>query len=136
MQFVRVTSRKLQCKIIWRKNWLLFSLIINRPKYAIQQLKKKMFSTNPHSAHYALLVLESVVKNCGAPIHDEISNKANCEMFQNLVNSTQHDEVRTKMLELIQAWAFAFRSIFKYRSIRVSKVFRLFLDDICLHDKH
>ncbi|XP_053694117.1 hepatocyte growth factor-regulated tyrosine kinase substrate [Sabethes cyaneus] len=88
------------------------------PKYAIQQLKKKMFSANPHTAHYALLVLESVVKNCGAPVHDEISNKANCEMFQNLVNNTQHEEVRTKMLELIQAWAFAFRSIFKYRSIR------------------
>ncbi|XP_055636546.1 hepatocyte growth factor-regulated tyrosine kinase substrate [Toxorhynchites rutilus septentrionalis] len=87
-------------------------------KHAIQQLKKKMFSTNPHSALYALLVLESVVKNCGSPIHDEISNKANCEMFQNLVNNTQHEEVRAKMLELIQAWACAFRSVFKYRSIR------------------
>nr|XP_019540353.2 hepatocyte growth factor-regulated tyrosine kinase substrate-like isoform X1 [Aedes albopictus] len=88
------------------------------PKYVMQQLKKKMFSTNPHTAHYALLVLESVVKNCGAPIHDEISNKANCEMFQNLVNTTQHEEVRVKMLELIQAWACAFRTVFKYRSIR------------------
>lgn len=88
------------------------------PKYVMQQLKKKMFSPNPHTAHYALLVLESVVKNCGAPIHDEISNKTNCEMFQSLVNSTQHEEVRTKMLELIQAWACAFRTIFKYRSIR------------------
>lgn len=87
-------------------------------KYAIQQLKKKLFSPNPHTAHYALLVLESVVKNCGSPIHDEISNKANCEMFQNLVNNTQHEEVRAKMLELIQAWACAFRSVFKYRSIR------------------
>lgn len=95
-----------------------------RPKYVMQQLKKKMFSTNPHTAHYALLVLESVVKNCGAPIHDEISNKANCEMFQNLVNTTQHEEVRVKMLELIQAWACAFRTVFKYRSIRVSSYVR------------
>lgn len=86
----------------------------------MQQLKKKMFSPNPHTAHYALLVLESIVKNCGAPVHDEISNKANCEMFQSLVNSSPHEEVRMKMLELIQAWACAFRTVFKYRSIRVS----------------
>uniref|UniRef100_A0A8D8J7Y8 Hepatocyte growth factor-regulated tyrosine kinase substrate n=1 Tax=Culex pipiens TaxID=7175 RepID=A0A8D8J7Y8_CULPI len=87
-------------------------------KYAVQAIKKKLFSPNPHTAQYALLVLESVVKNCGAPVHDEISNKANCEMFQQLVNNTPHEEVRAKMLELIQAWACAFRSVFKYRSIR------------------
>lgn len=87
-------------------------------KYSIQAIKKKLLSTNPHTARYALLVLESVVKNCGAPIHDEISNKANCEMFQQLVNNSPHEEVRAKMLELIQAWAYAFRTAFKYRSIR------------------
>uniref|UniRef100_A0A2M4A9B7 Hepatocyte growth factor-regulated tyrosine kinase substrate n=2 Tax=Anopheles triannulatus TaxID=58253 RepID=A0A2M4A9B7_9DIPT len=87
-------------------------------KYAVQALKKKMSSPNPITALYALLVLESMVKNCGSPVHDEIANKANCEMFQNLVNSTKHEEVRAKMLELIQTWAFAFRSTIKYRSIR------------------
>uniref|UniRef100_A0A2C9GSP9 Hepatocyte growth factor-regulated tyrosine kinase substrate n=1 Tax=Anopheles atroparvus TaxID=41427 RepID=A0A2C9GSP9_ANOAO len=87
-------------------------------KYAVQALKKKMQSPNPITALYALLVLESMVKNCGTPVHDEIANKANCEMFQNLVNSTKHEEVRAKMLELIQAWAYAFRSTIKYRSIK------------------
>ncbi|XP_052868691.1 hepatocyte growth factor-regulated tyrosine kinase substrate isoform X1 [Anopheles cruzii] len=87
-------------------------------KYAVQALKKKMSSPNPITALYALLVLESMVKNCGTPVHDEIANKANCEMFQQLVNNTKHDEVRGKMLELIQAWAFAFRSTIKYRSIK------------------
>lgn len=98
------------------------SIIWHRAKYAVQAIKKKLFSPNPHTAQYALLVLESVVKNCGAPVHDEISNKANCEMFQQLVNNTPHEEVRAKMLELIQAWACAFRSVFKYRSIRVSSL--------------
>uniref|UniRef100_A0A182NGM2 Hepatocyte growth factor-regulated tyrosine kinase substrate n=1 Tax=Anopheles dirus TaxID=7168 RepID=A0A182NGM2_9DIPT len=87
-------------------------------KYAVQALKKKMQSPNPITAMYALLALESIVKNCGTPVHDEIANKANCELFQNLVNSTKHEEVRAKMLELIQAWAYAFRSTIKYRSIK------------------
>lgn len=35
------------------------------PKNAIAAIKKKMLSTNPHTAEYACCVLESVVKNCG-----------------------------------------------------------------------
>lgn len=90
------------------------------PKNAIAQIKKKMQSPNPHTAMYALTVLESVVKNCGAPIHDEISSKTNCEMYTSLINSTPHENVRAKMLELIQCWAYAFRSTPKYRAIKVS----------------
>jgi growth factor-regulated tyrosine kinase substrate len=89
------------------------------PKYAIQGIKKKMISSNPHTALYSLMVLESVVKNCGQPVHEEICNKTNCEMFAQLVTSTPHENVRTKMLELIQTWAFAFRSSYKYRGIKV-----------------
>lgn len=90
------------------------------PKYAFQQIKKKMFSQNPHQSLFALMVLESVVKNCGTPVHEEMSNKANCEMFSSLVTSTPHENVRNKMLELIQTWAFAFRTSYKYRGIKVS----------------
>lgn len=71
---------------------------------------------------YSLIVLESVVKNCGAPIHDEISSKTNCEMFSSLVAQTSHENVRNKMLELIQCWAYAFRSTPKYRAIKVSRL--------------
>ena len=90
------------------------------PKYAVAAIKKKMFSQNPHTALYALLVLESMVKNCGAPVHEEIANKANCEMYANLVATTLHENVRIKMLELVQTWAFAFRTTYKYRGIKVS----------------
>jgi hepatocyte growth factor-regulated tyrosine kinase substrate len=93
---------------------------VSRPKNAIQQLKKKMFSPNPHTALYALMVLESIVKNCGAPVHEEISNKSNCEMYAQLVQTTTHENVRNKMLELIQTWSYAFRSAHKYRGIRVN----------------
>lgn len=92
------------------------------PKHAIQSIKKKMQSPNPHTALYSLLVLESVVKNCGSPIHDEIATKENCEMFTQLVESTPHENVKNKMLELIQAWAYAFRSMDKYTAIKVSNM--------------
>lgn len=78
-----------------------------------------MISQNPHTALYALMVLESAVKNCGAPIHEEIASKANCESFAELVRTTPHENVRNKMLELIQTWSYAFRSVAKYRCIKV-----------------
>lgn len=77
-------------------------------------------SQNPHTAYYALLVLESIVKNCGSPIHDEIATRENCEAFTQLIETTPHENVKSKMLELIQAWAFAFRSNDKYTAIKVS----------------
>lgn len=36
-----------------------------RPKYAVTAVKKKLYSSNPHQAMFALLTLESIVKNCG-----------------------------------------------------------------------
>lgn len=109
-----------------RQRWLIIVVIVPSfylyhfsPKYAVAQIKKKMISQNPHTALYALMVLESVVKNCGAPLHEEIANKANCESFATLVQTTTHENVRNKMLELIQTWSYAFRSAYKYRGIKV-----------------
>lgn len=93
---------------------------ICRPKQVVQAVKKKLQSQNPHTAFYALLVLESIVKNCGSPIHDEVVTKENCEVFTHLVETTSHENVKSKMLELIQAWAYAFRSADKYQAIKVN----------------
>lgn len=88
-----------------------------------------MLSPNPHTALYALMVLESIVKNCGAPVHEEVANKANCEMYAQLVQTSIHENVRNKMLELIQTWAFAFRSAYKYRGIKVGNFNAIMLFD-------
>ncbi|XP_068141573.1 hepatocyte growth factor-regulated tyrosine kinase substrate [Drosophila tropicalis] len=88
------------------------------PKNAFAAIKKKMNSPNPHSACYSLLVLESIVKNCGTPVHEEVFTKENCEMFSNFLESTPHENVRQKMLELVQTWAYAFRSSDKYQAIK------------------
>lgn len=93
--------------------------IPTRPKNVVQAVKKKMLSPNPHTAYYGLLVLESIVKNCGAPIHDEIMTKENCEMFTLLIENTTHENVKTKLLELIQNWAYAFRTVDKHQAIKV-----------------
>lgn len=77
-----------------------------------------MNSANPHSAAYALLVLESIVKNCGSPVHDEICTKESCEWFTNYIETTAHEKCKAKMLELMQVWAFAFRTYDKYQAIR------------------
>lgn len=40
------------------------------------------------------------------------------EQLRELVKTTQHEQVRMKTLELIQAWAYAFRSNPKYHAVQ------------------
>ncbi|XP_057665948.1 hepatocyte growth factor-regulated tyrosine kinase substrate-like isoform X1 [Diorhabda carinulata] len=88
-----------------------------QPKHAVSSLKKKLTSTNPHSALYALLVLESIVKNCGVVVLDEIATKPFCDFLNELCKTTAHEKVRSKLLELIQTWNFAFRKNSKYGGV-------------------
>ncbi|GFG32819.1 hypothetical protein Cfor_06323 [Coptotermes formosanus] len=89
-----------------------------QPKYALAAIKKKLYNANPHIAIFGLQVLESCVKNCGNLIHDEIGTKQYMEQLRDLVKSTSHDDVKNKVLELIQAWAYAFRNSPKYRAVQ------------------
>lgn len=43
------------------------------------------------------------------------------EQLRDLVKSTSHDDVKNKVLELIQAWAYAFRNSPKYRAVQVEQ---------------
>lgn len=88
------------------------------PKYAIAAIKKKLYSPNPHQAMFALCVLESIVKNCGSGIHEEVTSKAFCEMLRDLIKTTPHDNLKAKILELILGWAFAFRNSSKGRTVQ------------------
>ena len=64
-------------------------------------------------------MLESCVKNCGSPVHDEVCSKTYMESLHDLVKTTPHEQVKNKILELLQAWAFAFRNKAKYRAVQV-----------------
>nr|CAD7198515.1 unnamed protein product [Timema douglasi] len=93
-------------------------LCVLRPKYALAAIKKKLYNANPHIAVFGLQVLESCVKNCGNLIHEEVGTKQYMEQLRDLVRTTNHDNVKNKVLELIQAWAFAFRNSPKYRAVQ------------------
>ncbi|XP_041943228.1 hepatocyte growth factor-regulated tyrosine kinase substrate isoform X2 [Alosa pseudoharengus] len=87
-------------------------------KYAIGAIKKKLNDKNPHVALYALEVLESVVKNCGQTIHDEVASKQTMEELKELLKKQTEPNVRNKILYLIQAWAHAFRNEPKYKVVQ------------------
>ncbi|XP_035157985.3 hepatocyte growth factor-regulated tyrosine kinase substrate isoform X3 [Callithrix jacchus] len=87
-------------------------------KYAVNSIKKKVNDKNPHVALYALEVMESVVKNCGQTVHDEVANKQTMEELKDLLKRQVEVSVRNKILYLIQAWAHAFRNEPKYKVVQ------------------
>ncbi|CAH1104036.1 unnamed protein product [Psylliodes chrysocephalus] len=89
-----------------------------QPRYALTALRKKLYSQNPHSALYALLVLESMVKNCGIIVHEELTTKSFCDFLHELSKTTPHENVRSKLLELIQTWNFVFRKNPKHGALK------------------
>lgn len=46
------------------------------------------------------------------------------EQIIELARSSQHEDVKNRILALIQAWAHAFRNSPKYRAVPVSPVFK------------
>ncbi|XP_050540079.1 hepatocyte growth factor-regulated tyrosine kinase substrate [Daktulosphaira vitifoliae] len=89
-----------------------------QPKFALNAIKKKLLSSNPHTAMYSLLVLECCVKNCGQLIHDEVGSKPFMEQMRETIKTTPHENVKNKILELLQTWAFAFRAVPKYCAVQ------------------
>ncbi|XP_075072921.1 hepatocyte growth factor-regulated tyrosine kinase substrate isoform X2 [Mixophyes fleayi] len=87
-------------------------------KYAVAAIKKKVNDKNPHVALFALEVFESVVKNCGQTVHDEVANKQTMEELKELQKRQVEPNVRNKILYLIQAWAHAFRNEPKYKVVQ------------------
>lgn len=55
----------------------------------------------------------------GTVVHEELTTKLFCEFMHELAKTTPHENVRTKLLELIQAWTFAFRKNPKHGALKV-----------------
>ncbi|XP_059087624.1 hepatocyte growth factor-regulated tyrosine kinase substrate-like [Tigriopus californicus] len=87
------------------------------PKYAVSAIKKKFYHDNPHVQYFALQVMESCVKNCGALIHDEIATRQFMEELREIVKRTNDENIKKKVLEMIQHWGMAFRNSPKYRIV-------------------
>ncbi|KAF8766577.1 Hepatocyte growth factor-regulated tyrosine like protein [Argiope bruennichi] len=89
-----------------------------QPKYVVSCIKKKLYATNPHVVLYTLQVLESCMKNCGSLIHAEVATRPFMEELKDLVKTTTNENVRNRILELIQVWAHVFRNEPKYRAVQ------------------
>lgn len=87
------------------------------PKFAVELIKKKLQDKNPHTAYWALQVMDAVVKNCGKPVHDEAISM---QFMEELVNMAKKgpENVRNRILEIIQCWAHGFRDKPQYRIVQ------------------
>lgn len=47
------------------------------------------------------------------------------EQMREIIKTTPHENVKNKLLELLQTWAFAFRSIPKYCAVQVIMFYSL-----------
>ncbi|XGW29527.1 hypothetical protein V3C99_008953 [Haemonchus contortus] len=86
-------------------------------KAAMLAMRKRIQHDNPHVVMHALLVLDACVKNCGHKIHAEIATREFMEEFKNLGIGSQYEDVKTKVLEMLQCWAMAFANKPEYKIV-------------------
>lgn len=85
-------------------------------KYVVGQIKKKLANDNIHVLNFSLQCIESIVKNCGSKVHQEIATKEFLDLMRNIAG-TKSDPVKTKVLELIQCWSHAFKKNPNYKIV-------------------
>lgn len=56
-----------------------------------------------------------MVKNCGAPIHQEVIKRSFLEQLKDRIQGQQTDQVGQKILEMIQTWGIAGRSKHEFK---------------------
>ena len=69
--------------------------------------------------HLSPQVLESCVKNCGSLVHEEIATRAFMEELRDLLKHTTDENIKQKILEILQTWGMAFRNSPRYRIVTV-----------------
>ncbi|KAK7067243.1 hypothetical protein SK128_009625 [Halocaridina rubra] len=88
------------------------------PKAAVQSLVNRLKDTNPNVVLLALQVFESVVKNCGQSVHEQVAVRGVMEQVHDILRTNPNDEVRKKILLLLATWVYAFRNESKYRAVQ------------------
>ncbi|XP_042864604.1 hepatocyte growth factor-regulated tyrosine kinase substrate-like isoform X2 [Penaeus japonicus] len=88
------------------------------PKAAVQSLLNRLKDTNPNVVLLALQVFESVVKNCGQSVHEQVACRGVMEQVSDILRTNPNEEVRKKILMMLATWVYAFRNEPKYRAVQ------------------
>ena len=81
-----------------------------KPKDACLLIKTRVLEEkNPHVQLFSITVLDIVMKNCGEAVHSEVITESFLERIKDLVKSTSSENVKSKLLEMIQAWGVGFK---------------------------
>jgi growth factor-regulated tyrosine kinase substrate len=96
-----------------------------KAREAVSHIMKTLNNSNPYQQFYGFCVLDTVVKNCGPPVHQEIIKHDLLEQFRDIVQVSDNsrariivlikkgsasEDVTKKILEMIQLWGIAGRS--------------------------
>ncbi|KAF6774068.1 hypothetical protein AHF37_06460 [Paragonimus kellicotti] len=96
----------------------MFVLHANRfsAKNAVSSIKRRLQHDNPNVILHTLYVLESMMKNCGTSVHEEVATP---DFMQALVSlTTKSHDVCTQVLACIQNWAFVFKDRPEFSAIQ------------------
>lgn len=85
----------------------------------MQSLVSRLKDSNPNVVLLALQVFESVVKNCGQSVHEQVACRNIMEQVHDVLRTNPNEEVRKKILLLLSTWVYAFRNEPKYRAVQV-----------------
>ncbi|KAL3317952.1 hypothetical protein Ciccas_003392 [Cichlidogyrus casuarinus] len=108
----------------WELNLMICDSIRGQdisPRPIINAIKKRLdASDNENQLMHSLTLLEILMKNCGRPVHEEVSKTDFLSCLVKLVEHSVSDTIRDKILYNIQNWSYAFKDQPQYAAIAVT----------------
>jgi len=82
-----------------------------KTKDAADLIKKKVIDeNNPNQKLLSVEVLDITMKNCGDSFHSEIISEAFMEKIVDILKNVKSEQLKNKLLEMVQCWGLAFKN--------------------------
>ncbi|XP_020700997.1 TOM1-like protein 6 isoform X1 [Dendrobium catenatum] len=95
----------------WTMNMDICDAINTDPLQAkdiVKAVKKRLQNKNPRVQFLALMLLETMIKNCGDFVHFQVVDREILQEMVKIVRKTADIQVRDKILILLESWQEAF----------------------------